>query len=124
MPHDDLPAPAATAPGATDERASGGGVVLQDGGARWVMWGEVDAAVQARVEDDVVASLRPDRRTTVDLGDVTFMDSGGLRLLYHAATQGPEAPVLERVPRRIRDLLEIGGVADLFEIRDATPDPR
>ena len=46
------------------------------------------------------------------------MDSGGLRLLYHAATAGSGAPVLERVPRRVRDLLELSGVAELFELTD------
>ncbi|QJW38601.1 STAS domain-containing protein [Cellulosimicrobium protaetiae] len=86
------------------------------------MQGEIDAAVQARREDELLRLAQSaDARIHIDLGEVTFMDSGGLRLLYHAATAGSGAPVLERVPRRVRDLLELSGVADLFELSDDEP---
>ena len=94
-----------------------GDVQTTDGGTHWTMRGEIDAAVQARREDELLRIAQSaNERIHVDLGDVTFMDSGGLRLLYHAATAGSGAPVLERVPRRVRDLLELSGVAELFEL--------
>lgn len=97
------------------------GVRVQDDGALWVMSGEIDAAVQARHEDELVryatSATRPIR---IDLTDVTFMDSGGLRLLYHAATAGNPGPRLVGTPQRVRDLLELSGVADLFELESDT----
>jgi anti-sigma B factor antagonist len=42
------------------------------------------------------------------------MDSGGLRMLYHAAEGSPQPPLLRGTPDRIRDLLEISGVIGLF----------
>ncbi|WP_265522847.1 STAS domain-containing protein [Oerskovia flava] len=96
-----------------------GGVRIEDDGARWVLWGEVDAAVQARYEDRVVSALGDvSGPVTVDLSDVTFMDSGGLRLLYRAVHPTAGNPVLVDVPARIRDLLEISGVAALFTFVD------
>ncbi|MBM7818723.1 anti-sigma B factor antagonist [Cellulosimicrobium cellulans] len=98
-----------------------GDVLTTSGGTRWTMRGEIDAAVQARREDELLRIAQSaNERIHVDLGEVTFMDSGGLRLLYHAATAGSGAPVLERVPRRVRDLLELSGVVDLFEFADDT----
>ncbi|GAA1410634.1 hypothetical protein GCM10009600_31290 [Oerskovia paurometabola] len=83
------------------------------------MWGEVDAAVQDRSEGDLVRSLeRADGPVTIDLTDVTFMDSGGLRLLYLSLLAGGAAPVLVGVPERIRDLLEISGVLTQFTLVD------
>src|SRR5690606_6662128 len=88
-----------------------GDVLTAEDGTRWTMQGEIDAAVQARREDELVRLAQSaEGRIHIDLGDVTFMDSGGLRLLYHAATAGSGVPVLERVPRRVRDLLELSGV--------------
>ncbi|MBD5785446.1 STAS domain-containing protein [Cellulosimicrobium terreum] len=93
------------------------GVRVEDDGALWVMRGEIDAAVQTRYEDELLrhaeTATRPVR---VDLSAVTFMDSGGLRLLYHAATAGPGSPRLVDVPERVRDLLELSGVVGLFEL--------
>ncbi len=80
--------------------------------------GEIDAAVGRREDELLRLAQSADGHIHIDLGAVTFMDSGGLRLLYHAATAGSGAPVLERVPRRVRDLLEFSGVAELFELTD------
>lgn len=94
-----------------------GDVRVDATGTQWVMEGEIDAAVQARHEDAILAALsRAERRLVIDLSEVTFMDSGGLRLLYHAAAGSPEPPVLRGVTDRILDLLELSGVSDLFTI--------
>ncbi|MEV7962502.1 MULTISPECIES: STAS domain-containing protein [Oerskovia] len=104
---------------AVPEHTTQGGVRIDDSGPRWTMWGEVDAAVQDRSEGDLVRSLeRADGPVTIDLTDVTFMDSGGLRLLYLSLLAGGAAPVLVGVPERIRDLLEISGVLTQFTLVD------
>ena len=97
-----------------------GDVRVEDDGALWVMEGEVDASVQARHEDRLVRLADgATRRITIDLSAVTFMDSGGLRLLYYAADGSPEPPVLRGTPQRIRDLLDLSGVVELFAIEPA-----
>jgi anti-sigma B factor antagonist len=97
-----------------------GDVQVEDGGALWVMRGEIDAAVQARVEDALSeAAGAVAGRLVIDVAGVTFMDSGGLRLLYHAASLTAEPPLLRGAPAHIRDLLELTGVTDLFAYDDA-----
>jgi anti-sigma B factor antagonist len=94
-----------------------GDIRLEDEGYLWVMSGEIDAAVQSRHEDHVLqVSRSAARRIVIDLAGVTFMDSGGLRLLYHAADGSPEPPLLRGVPARILDLLELSGVLSLFTV--------
>ncbi|WP_251152300.1 STAS domain-containing protein [Cellulosimicrobium sp. Marseille-Q4280] len=96
------------------------GVRVQDDGTLWVMYGEIDAAVQARHEDDLQRRAQAaTAQIRIDLTDVTFMDSGGLRLLYHAATAGETPPALLGTPRRVRDLLELSGVDSLFQVEDS-----
>lgn len=96
------------------------GVRVEDDGRRWVMWGEIDASVQARAEEHLLRSVVVSGGgIVVDLTDVTFMDSGGLRLLYHAAAGANEPPRLVGTPTRVRDLLELSGVAGLFVLDDA-----
>jgi anti-sigma B factor antagonist len=98
-----------------------GNVRIEDDGTLWVMTGEIDAAVQARVDSELEkAAAAATRRIVVDLTDVTFMDSGGLRLLYQAASVADEPPVLRGVPRHVQDLLELTGVAPMFELVPAT----
>jgi anti-sigma B factor antagonist len=92
-----------------------GDVRAEDGGTFWVMEGEVDAAVQGRREEELLRlAQQATQQIVIDLSAVTFMDSGGLRLLYHAAEGSPEPPLLRGVPDRIQDLLELSGVAALF----------
>lgn len=97
-----------------------GGVRIDPDSARWIMWGEVDAAVKNRIGDELEKHLEStaDRTLTVDLADVTFIDSGGLRLLYTAAEKSPTPPVLENVPAKVLDLLKLSGVDTLFVLAD------
>ena len=72
-----------------------------------------------RHEDELVRYARSARSPIrIDLTDVTFMDSGGLRLLYHAATTSNPGPRLVGTPQRVRDLLELSGVVDLFDLEN------
>jgi anti-sigma B factor antagonist len=93
-----------------------GDVRVVGDGSHWVMEGEIDAAVQDRLEKRLADLVgRADRPITIDLSTVTFMDSGGLRLLYNAALGSSGPPRLLGASERIRDLLELSGVSGLFE---------
>jgi anti-sigma B factor antagonist len=97
-----------------------GGVVIDPDRAHWSMWGEVDAAVQQRVEGALAEHLRStaEEPLTVNLADVTFIDSGGLRLLYDAAAAKPTPPVLVDAPEKVLDLLRLSGVETMFVLQD------
>ncbi|MEG3615423.1 STAS domain-containing protein [Isoptericola haloaureus] len=103
-----------------DDQQIQGGVHIDPDRAHWTMWGEVDAAVKKRVGEEIEAHLAAtaDEPLTVSLADVTFIDSGGLRLLYQAAEAKPTPPVLTGVPDRVLDLLKLSGVDTLFVLAD------
>ncbi|MDO8149910.1 STAS domain-containing protein [Isoptericola sp. b408] len=103
-----------------DDQTPHGGVRFDSDDARWTMWGEVDAAVKKRVGDDLEAHLlaTADDPLTIDLAEVTFIDSGGLRLLYMAAEKKSSPPALVNVPTRVLDLLKLSGVDTLFVLAD------
>ncbi|PJI94455.1 STAS domain-containing protein [Luteimicrobium subarcticum] len=94
------------------------GVRVEQDGAHWVMWGEIDAAAIAPVKDAIDDAMSRHATFSLDLGDVTFMDSAGLRVLYLAATTATEPPRLVGTPASVRHLLEIAGVTDLFALTD------
>ncbi len=93
-----------------------GGIRIERDGAHWVMWGEVDAAVAEATEREVDAALSRHSTVSLDLSRVTFMDSGGLRLLYLAAASCEQPPRIAGAPENVRDLLDLANVTDLFEL--------
>ncbi|AEG44775.1 anti-anti-sigma factor [Isoptericola variabilis J7] len=100
-----------------DERAASGGIELHD--HSWVMWGEFDHGTAQLLEGRVSEHLTHVRGSTldVDASRVTFLDAGGLRLLWRAL-YAADRVVLTRVSKPVRDVLELSGTADLFEILD------
>jgi anti-sigma B factor antagonist len=66
----------------------------------------------------VLLRLRPPRqRVVLDLAELRFMDSTGLRILLKAkrtAVEGGWVLVLRSVPPNIRRLLELAGVQDVI----------
>jgi len=91
-----------------------GGVRFEHKGARWVFWGDVDADVRERYEDEIETAGLDAPRITLDLSDVRFIDSSGLRLLYLAARRDGPPPRIVGADRTVRDLLELAGVDSLF----------
>jgi anti-sigma B factor antagonist len=88
--------------------------------------GEVDVAAVRRFEDAVDEAIRASAGAFVlDLCDVQFLDSSGLRVLLHArALLGREDRALAIVcpPGPVRRLFEVAGIADLlilYESREA-----
>jgi len=88
--------------------------------------GELDIAsapeFEAAIED---AISEHDTEIILDLRELTFMDSTGLRALAQTnarAEQDGFTLVIVRGPRQIERVLEISGLADLLPIVDAPPD--
>ena len=96
----------------------------QTGPASWrvLVGGEIDAASAphlAAVIDPLVAE--PDASVVVNLADVTFMDSSGLRTLVRAANEAKDSGgslVLARASGAVVRLLEVTGLLD--HLRPAT----
>jgi anti-sigma B factor antagonist len=89
-----------------------------------VVAGEVEYGT-AHTLRNALAEVVKDRTTelVVDLADVTFMDSTGLSLLLQVQARcetDRSRLVLRRPSARVRRLLDLSGLTDLFEI-DALP---
>ena len=82
------------------------------GRARLAVRGEVDGTNAVRLRQAIVdAGLDGAGEVEVDLAEVTFMDSTGLRALADASKElGPVELVLCRVPRQVARILEITSI--------------
>ncbi len=79
------------------------------------MHGELDIATAPELVDLLARLRHHGHAVTVDLAEVTFMDSTGLRELLRATSDG-HTVVLRNVPKQVRILLELAGVDSLFTI--------
>ena len=80
--------------------------------------GELDAYSGPSLQE-ALAALRPESDITLDLGEVTFIDSSALRILIGESTTRAAAggAVRLRSPSvAVLRLLEISGLTDHFEI--------
>ncbi|MEA2131566.1 MAG: anti-sigma factor antagonist [Solirubrobacteraceae bacterium] len=87
--------------------------------------GELDIASAPAFEQAIAdATAEPGAELVLDLRELTFMDSTGLRTLAQAnvkAVQAGTALSIWRGPRQIERVLEISGLADLLPLVDAPP---
>jgi anti-anti-sigma factor len=85
--------------------------------------GDVDLDERSRFHDAVHDALRKPRVTLgIALNDVTFMDSSGVHELLearHAAASRNVALVLVAPSVPVLRVLEVCGLTDLFDVRDA-----
>jgi anti-sigma B factor antagonist len=92
-------------------------ITLAEDGDRAVLYvrGEIDLLTAPEFEQALTAALERHARVLVDLCDVTFMDSTGLRVMLHARR------ALEGSPGRIAVRAEPGGpAARLLELAGVT----
>jgi anti-sigma B factor antagonist len=85
--------------------------------------GEVDMATAPTLWEVVTEALeRSPSRLVLDLTDVSFMDSTGLKAVLHARRSLPpdRTVVLRRPQPAVRMVFEVTGLTDLFEIEDVT----
>ena len=80
--------------------------------------GDIDMAVADRLEQVLTAHLANGAvRVVVDLGDVSFLDSSGIRALliaYKFAKEHQRSLRVENPRPMVRAVLEIGGVMNLL----------
>ena len=83
--------------------------------------GELDIA-SAPVLERAIESLEPSKHPLVlDLGELAFMDSTGLRALLHArqhAAATNRELLLRHGPRQVQRVFELSGTLDTFTFRD------
>ena len=103
------------------------GVAEEDGahGQRIVrLRGELDVATAPSFDRALTRLRPPGQRVVLDLGELHFMDSTGLRILLKArriAAEGGWVLVLRSVPPNIRRLLELAGVEDAIPTEPTGP---
>ena len=101
-------------------------VVRSDRTTRIAPSGELDIASAPEFEQAIAeATAHPGAELVLDLRELTFMDSTGLRTLAKAnlkATQAGTSLSIWRGSRQIERVLEISGLADLLPLVDAPPD--
>lgn len=100
--------------------------VAESGGVRLLhLTGELDMAGVDEFERLLTADQPPETGTfVVDLRDLTFIDSSGLRALVMAdksVRDGAGRLIVVRGPDRVNQVLEMTGVAQRIELVDQPP---
>lgn len=90
--------------------------------------GDVDLGTASVLQREVLATLAlPIAGVVLDLGYVSFMDSSGIAVLVAAHRQAHDLGLpftLTSVPRHVRIVLEISGLAELFGLAGGTDSRR
>jgi anti-sigma B factor antagonist len=96
------------------------GAPLDDADAVLVVKGEIDVHTASALEEAVRQTFTSGgRRVALDFGDVSFIDSSGLRsliALQQEAQGGGGTLRLSRASRPVRRLLEVTALLDFFPI--------
>lgn len=100
-------------------------IVRTNGTTRIAPSGELDIASAPEFEQAIAdATTEPGAELVLDLRELTFMDSTGLRALAQTNARADEHGFtlsIVRGPRQIERVLEISGLADLLPLVDAPP---
>jgi anti-anti-sigma factor len=92
-----------------------------DGGILVALTGDIDLASASVVDDELRRAEQSEDLVVLDLGDVTFMDSTGLRMVISADRRLRKRGAclrLVHVPRQVTRLFELVGVSELLRIAD------
>jgi anti-sigma B factor antagonist len=88
------------------------------------MEGELDLAAAPALQRELLALVaRPVTALTLDLGDVTFLDSSGLGALYRTRQAADEMGIplrLVEVPDHVLRVLDVTAMAPLFDLDGRT----
>jgi anti-anti-sigma factor len=90
------------------------------GGHRLALRGELDLASAANLRDTVARlCAEGDQRLVLDIGELTFIDSTGLRAILTSRAECEQAgctlaitPAAEEVPPQVRRLLQVTGLLE------------
>jgi anti-anti-sigma factor len=116
--------PSPTAPGGISMTAARVESSADGGSIRIRLSGEIDLANAAAVEDQIRAALTPQpSAVSVDLTDLTYLDSTGMRILYGLASRLQALRiVLELIvplSSPTRRLIELSGFESIATVRPA-----
>lgn len=81
--------------------------------------GELDPSTVDSIRDQITSELASVRRLVLNLAEVTFCDSSGLRLflvLHHLAVETGAILTLQDPTPTMRRLLKVAGLIDAFPI--------
>jgi anti-anti-sigma factor len=86
--------------------------------------GELDVAVERHLDETIEGLAAQTKTLVLDLGDLTFIDSSGLRALlrvWHASQNG--GPALAIVPGagQVRSTMELAGLHEVLPLADEQP---
>ena len=115
------PGPAdSTRPAGLDDPLFGYDVAQENGSVVVSLRGELDLASAPDLQRELLALLdRPVTTLTLDLRELTFLDSSGLGALYRARQRADAGNVtlrLEAVPTHVLRVLEVTAMASLFDV--------
>lgn len=101
-------------------------VVSNEQATRIVPAGELDIATTPALEQAIAdATCEPGAALVLDLRELTFMDSTGLRTLAQTNARAEDNGFtlsIVRGPRQIERVLEISGLGPLLPLVDAPPE--
>jgi anti-anti-sigma factor len=95
--------------GGGERMHDGFGTRIDDDGVLWLS-GELDLAGVDAVRAAASAAMDGQRRFVVDLSELTFMDSSGIRAIVAIARTTSKGIVLRNPPDRVRKLIGMTGV--------------
>lgn len=81
--------------------------VVTDSDGSILLSGELDMATVKQLEETIAEVMRPGRPVVIDMAELTYMDSSGLRLLARTYQQTGERVVISNPSRRVRRVLEV-----------------
>jgi len=85
---------------------------------------KVDGRVDSVTADDLdkkLTELRkeyPDGEIRLDFADLNYISSAGLRALLRLRKGEPEPVAIDNMSEAVREIFEVTGFSDLFEITD------
>jgi anti-anti-sigma factor len=100
----------------------GGFIAHQDGTALVVCRGEIDLAVAGALRVLLDEALVASPRVVVDMADVTFIDSSGLRVLAVARLQVAESITVRNAPPAVARVFALSGMDRILTVEPA-PSP-
>jgi len=97
-----------------------GGVRLEERGSLWSCWGEVDAVVWRRCRDELDIQAADHGQIALDLSDVTFLDTSGLRIVLLAIQTSRRPPRILGVSQWAHDVISLCGILPLLDVSATT----
>ncbi len=89
----------------------------------WELAGDIDASTAPELAEAFSGALPASGVVVVDIADVTFIDSSGLRVFVDLnARMGSEMVTLRSAPRNVRRLLELTGLSSSFRFVETADD--